>query len=156
LGEVTSIKEIPGKQVSKILFEKPSVFGGRYLFVVMADEDLSAIGWNSRDHLTGKVLISKSDMLFSSNKKTRDWALGKPPYQEGAEKFIAEFQSLKPCLHGSDAHEFAYIGHPCSKRGDETHDCTATRKRSTGPARSRGSARGRHDSSSGPRRFMPG
>src|SRR4029077_8244025 len=97
------------KQVSKILSDKESIFGGKYLFGVMADEDLSAIGWNSRDHLTRKVLIQKSDVLLSSNPSTRQWALGKPPYLEGPEKFIAEFKTIKPCVHGSDAHEFRFI-----------------------------------------------
>ena len=64
------------KQVSKILFDKSAIFGGKYLFLVMADEDLSSISWTSRDHLTRKTLIQKSDMLFSSNAKTRQWALG--------------------------------------------------------------------------------
>src|SRR5260370_34558405 len=104
------------KQISKILSDKESIFGGKYLFGVMADEDLSAISWNSRDHLTRKVLIQKSDLLFSSNQSTRQWALGKPPYQEGAAKFVAEFKTLRPCAHGSDAHEFGCIVHPCAKR----------------------------------------
>jgi hypothetical protein len=113
------------KQISKILSDKESIFGGKYLFGVMADEDLSAIGWNSRDHLTRKVLIQKSDLLFSSNPSTRQWALGKPPYQEGVAKFVAEFKTLKPCVHGSDAHEFGFIGHPCAKRGVRSHNCSA-------------------------------
>ena len=113
------------KQVSKILYDKKNTFGGRYLFGVAADEDLSKIPWNSRDHLTRKVLIQKSDVLFTSNLATRAWALGKPPYQEGAQKFIAEFMTLKPCIHGSDAHEFSFIGHPCAKRGNAQHDCSA-------------------------------
>lgn len=113
------------KQISKILSDKESIFGGKYLFAAVADEDLSAINWNSRDHLTRKVLIQKSDLLLSSNGKTRQWGLGKPPYADGAKKFISEFQTLKPCVHGSDAHEFKYIGHPCAKRRD-AHDCTTT------------------------------
>jgi energy-coupling factor transporter ATP-binding protein EcfA2 len=114
---------VDDKQVTKILSDKSSIFGGKYLFLVMADEDLSAISWNSRDHLTRKALIQKSDVLFSSNAKTRQWALGKSPYVEGEAKFIEEFMSLKPCIHGSDAHEFFFIGHPCGKRGDTTHNC---------------------------------
>ena len=111
------------KEISKILFNKKSIFGGKYLFAIAADEDLSSIDWNSRDHLTRKVLVQKSDFLFSSNGKTRAWGLGKPPYNEGVEKFLSEFMTLKPCVHGSDAHEFKFIGHPCAKRGDATHDC---------------------------------
>jgi energy-coupling factor transporter ATP-binding protein EcfA2 len=117
---------VDDKQVSKILSDKESIFGGKYLFGVMADEDLSAIGWNSRDHLTRKVLIQKSDVLFSSNPSTRQWGLGKPPFREGPAKFIAEFKTLKPCVHGSDAHEFAFIGHPCAKRGRPGHNCSTS------------------------------
>jgi len=112
-------------EVSKILFDKKSIFGGRYLLAVAADEDLSAISWNSRDHLTRKVLIQNSDLLFSSNNKTRNWGLGKLPYTEGVRKFISEFMTLKPCIHGSDAHEFEFIAHPCAKRGDASHNCSA-------------------------------
>ena len=111
------------KQVTKILADKENTLGGKYLFGVMADEDLSSIRWNSRDHLTRKVLIQKSDILFSSNPSTRQWALGKPPYLEGIKKFDSEFKSLKPCVHGSDAHEFKFIGHPCAKRDKRGHVC---------------------------------
>jgi len=112
------------KQISKILSDKESIFGGKYLFVTVADEDLSAINWNSRDHLTRKVLIQKSDLLFSSNSNTRKWGLGKPPYNEGVKKFVSEFKTIKPCIHGSDAHEPKFIGHPCAMRGDNSHDCS--------------------------------
>lgn len=112
------------KQISKILADKSSIFGGKYVFIAAADEDLSAISWDARDHLTRKVLVQKSDLLFSSNTNTRNWSLGKPPYTEGSEKFITEFKTLKPCVHGSDAHSFDFIAHPCTKRGDTTHNCS--------------------------------
>lgn len=110
-------------QISNILEGVPSKFKGKYMVGVVADEDLSDIDWNSQDHQTRKVLIQKSDFLMSSNSKTRQWALGRPPYTEGEEKFIAEFKTLKPCLHGSDAHELKYVGHPCIHRGEAGHDC---------------------------------
>jgi hypothetical protein len=113
------------KQVSKILADKENTFGGKYLFAVVADEDLSKISWNSRDHHTRKVLIQKSDVLFTSNAATRSWALGKKPYLGGAQKFIDEFKTLKPCIHGSDAHEQAFVAHPCAKRGISGHNCLA-------------------------------
>jgi energy-coupling factor transporter ATP-binding protein EcfA2 len=118
---------VDDKQVSEILANKKDIFGGKYLFVLMADEDLSSISWNSRDHLTRKTLVQKSNALFSSNRKTRDWALGTPPYVGGPEKFVKEFITLKPCAHGSDAHEYQYIGHPCAKRGDSSHNCSTDR-----------------------------
>lgn len=114
---------IDDKLVSKALFDRGNTFKGKCLVVLEADEDISQINWNSRDHLTRKALTSKSDLIFSSNHKTHDWALGKPPYDGGPEKFISEFKSLKPCIHGSDAHEYGYIGNPCGKRGDRAHSC---------------------------------
>lgn len=114
---------VDDKEVSKTLYDKKSIFGGKYVFITAADEDLSDIDWNSRDHLARKLFIQKSHFLFSSNEKTRNWGLGKPPYDEGPEKFISEFKTIKPCLHGSDAHELKFIGHPCAKRGDVGHDC---------------------------------
>jgi len=115
---------VDDKEVSKTLYDKKSIFGGKYVFVTVADEDLSNIDWNSRSHQARKLFIQKSHFLFSSNAKTRSWGLGEPPYGEGPEKFNTEFKSIKPCLHGSDAHEPKFICHPCAKRSDATHDCT--------------------------------
>jgi energy-coupling factor transporter ATP-binding protein EcfA2 len=104
---------------------KNSKFSGKYLFGVVADEDLSRIGWDSQDHHSRKVLIQKSDILFSSNPSTKNWALAlNPPYTEGIKNFIKEFRTLKPCVHGSDCHSFPEIGHPCAKRKDKGHTCT--------------------------------
>lgn len=121
IGQMNAV--VDHEQISKILYDKKSIFGGKYLFVTVVDEDLSKLDWNARPHLTRKVFIQKADILFSSNKNTRDWGLGKPPYTEGEEKFIKEFKTLKPCIHGSDAHDFNEIAHPCAKRGDQTHKC---------------------------------
>ncbi|MBI3677363.1 MAG: hypothetical protein HY243_12190 [Proteobacteria bacterium] len=99
-------------------------FNGKYLFGVVADEDLSRIGWDSQDHHSRKVLIQRSDILFSSNPSTRRWALAlNPPYTEGTKNFLKEFRTLKPCVHGSDCHSFPEIGHPCAKRKDKGHTC---------------------------------
>lgn len=112
-------------EITKILFNKKSIFSGKYMLAVEADGDLSAIHWDSRSHHTRKVLIQGADILLSSNAKTRNWGLGRPPYMEGAKNFIKEFISLKPCVNGSDAHEFNFIGHPCAKRGIEGHNCSS-------------------------------
>ena len=112
-------------QISSVLEAKPSKFKGKYLLGVVADEDLCDIDWNSRDHHTRKVLIQKSDCLLASNPKTVKWALGEEPYKEDIRKFIQEFRSLKPCIHGSDAHSKELIGHPCIHRGTKGHNCTS-------------------------------
>ncbi len=110
-------------QISKVLNDAQSRFKDKYLMGVVADEDLSGINWNSQDHQTRKVLIQKSDFLFSSNPKTRQWALGQQPYTDGERRFIEEFKTLKPCLHGSDAHDLKFVGHPCIHRGEPDHIC---------------------------------
>jgi len=100
-----------------------SRFKDKFLFCVVADEDLPKMRWVSQAHLSRKVLIQRSDALFSANPSTRKWALGQDPYTEGSDGFVREFMSLKPCLHGSDAHGYSEIGHPCAKRGKRDHAC---------------------------------
>ena len=98
-------------------------FKDKFLFCVVADEDLPKMRWTSQAHLSRKVLIQRSDALFSANPSTRKWALGQEPYMEGEQAFLREFMSLKPSLHGSDAHAYGEIGHPCAKRGKQGHVC---------------------------------
>ncbi len=88
-------------EISDVL-DQDSAFKQRYLFVVVADEDLSLISWDGQGHGTRKVLIQKSHMLFSSNPGTRSFALGKRA--DTVTAFEAEFKGRKPCIHGSDAH----------------------------------------------------
>jgi energy-coupling factor transporter ATP-binding protein EcfA2 len=101
-------------QVSEILERKRSIFGQRYLLAVPADEDLSECSWDGQGHLARKLMIQKSHMLFSANANTRDFALGlrHPSFEE----FIAEFKSLKPCVHGSDAHDIENLFVPNGER----------------------------------------
>lgn len=101
-----------------------SRFKGKYL-VILAAEGWDQINWDGQAHLARKVLLQASDMVFSSNPQTREWCLGRNPYTEGVENFIKEFKTLKPCIHGSDAHRVEDIGRPCAKRGDRTHNCDA-------------------------------
>ncbi len=89
-------------EISKIL--NTDRFDGRYLIGIPADEDLSELDWNSQDHHVRKVLIQKSNVIFTSNEKTVLWALGKRHVSE--QKYISEFKSLKPCLSSSDAHSY--------------------------------------------------
>lgn len=93
-------------------------------FIQVFPEELSNLmSWDGQDHHTRKGLLQKSDMVFSAQRKTITWCLGKSPYMDGADKFIEEFKTLKPCIHGSDAHKIEEIGHPCAKRGEQGHDC---------------------------------
>ena len=100
--------------VSEILERKRSIFGNRYLLAVPADEDLSECSWNGQGHLARKVMIQKSHMLFSANPGTRAFALGLR--HPSVEDFIGEFKSLKPCVHGSDAHDEEHMFVPDEQR----------------------------------------
>jgi energy-coupling factor transporter ATP-binding protein EcfA2 len=89
------------EQITEML-GKTRAFDKRHLLLVAADEDLSDVSWDGQGHLTRKLLIQKAHMLFSSNAGTREFGLGlKHPSRE---EFESEFKSLKPCVHGSDAH----------------------------------------------------
>lgn len=98
------------KEVSDVLSKSQAKFGGKYVFCVPSDEDLSKIGWNTQGHLVRKVLIQKSHMLFTSNAKTKDFALGLT--HTSVAEYLAEFKTFKPCVHGSDAHKFDELFEP--------------------------------------------
>ncbi len=89
--------------IIEVLDRQKSIFKGKYLFV-LSQEGWDDMDWCGQDHLTRKVLFRKSHALFSANPNTIKWATGKRDIDP--EKFIEEFGSLKPCLWGSDAHDF--------------------------------------------------
>ena len=99
-------------------------FEDKYVIVLPADgwDDIS---WTGQDHLVRKLLLQSSDCVFASNPNTIAWCLARPPYTDGEEQFRDEFGTLKPCIHGSDAHSLSEIGHPCSRRGASGHSCQA-------------------------------
>lgn len=101
---------------------KDSRFKGKYV-VVFPEELSNLIDWDGQDHHIRKGLLQKSDMVFSSNEKTRLWCLGQNPYTEGVVKFVEEFKTRKPCIHGSDSHKIDEIAHPCARRGAKGHRC---------------------------------
>jgi ABC-type cobalamin/Fe3+-siderophores transport system ATPase subunit len=101
---------------------RDSRFEGKYLIILAAD-GWDDINWDGQGHMVRKGLLQQSDQVFSANPKTRSWCLGINPYDEGTEHFIREFKTLKPCIHGSDAHSINDIGRPCALRGDAAHDC---------------------------------
>jgi ABC-type Mn2+/Zn2+ transport system ATPase subunit len=104
------------------LLTTDSRFNGKYIIVLDA-YDWDKINWDGQAHHLRQALLQKSDMVFSSNPKQRQWCLGENPYEEGVEHFLKEFKTLKPCIHGSDAHRVEDIGRPCAKRGDRNHNC---------------------------------
>lgn len=83
-----------------------------FLIAIPVDEDLSQIQWGGRDHGTRWSLCRQADLFLSSNPGTRDWALA-----TGNEKnFKAEFGSIKPCIWGSDAHDYERMFEPADHR----------------------------------------
>lgn len=97
-------------------------FKGKYL-LALAETYLSGLPWGGQDHNIRTVLLQSADMVFSSNPQTREWCLGQGAYSGGPDGFMREFKTLKPCIHGSDAHDLQRIGRPCAKRGVAGHRC---------------------------------
>ncbi len=95
--------------IKDILTSKESLFKGQYL-ILLPDEHLSVLDWDSQDHLVRKNLLRGADAILSANAKTIRWASGQGDLSEDA--FKKEFKSLKPCVHGSDAHRIENIGAP--------------------------------------------
>jgi len=100
-------------EIKNILQRKRSIFGGKNL-LVLAEPGWCIIDWDGRNHLTRKQILVQTQAIFSSNAKTRDWALGKRG--STPEDFVKEFGSLKPCIHGSDAHSFENLCRPAEDR----------------------------------------
>jgi len=122
--EVGATQTVVSHEDITYLFSRSNRFKGKYI-VIFPEELSNLIDWDGQDHHIRKGLLQKSDMVFSSNAKTRSWCLGQDPYMDGLEKFIEEFKTCKPCIHGSDAHKIDEIGLPCASRGMEGHSCVS-------------------------------
>ncbi|MDO8658133.1 MAG: AAA family ATPase [Candidatus Levybacteria bacterium] len=105
---------VDDKQIVDILREKKSKFQDNYLLAVPSDEDLSSISWNGQDHNVRKVILQKSDCLFTSNPRTIEWGLGK--LNGSKEAFVKEFKSLKASIWGCDAHDYKNLFEPDKQR----------------------------------------
>ncbi len=93
---------------------KSSIFKGKYLVGPNPDEDLSKVSWNSQGHNTRKNLIKQSHFMFSSNEGTICFMRGE--FHDSQEAFAKEFGGIKPCLWGSDAHDFESLFAPSENR----------------------------------------
>jgi energy-coupling factor transporter ATP-binding protein EcfA2 len=69
-------------------------------------------------------IIYFADLIFSSNPNDAKYFIGDGV--DSKEELIRKFRSLKPCIHGSDAHDLSSICHPCTKRGIVDHKCDET------------------------------
>ena len=97
--------------IQKVLENNPT-FRNKYLITVPVDEDLSQISWNGRDYSTRRNIYKQCHCLLTSNEKTIKWALASG--REDAQ--IKEFGSIKPCIWGSDAHEYQRMFKPAEDR----------------------------------------
>ncbi|MFD1564430.1 TrlF family AAA-like ATPase [Haloarchaeobius amylolyticus] len=90
------------------------IFEGKYL-VVLDDSVWDDIPWKTRSGTLRATLASKVDAFFSSNDKTRQFLIGEHN-SNTPEEVISAFGSLKPCIHGSDAHDFSSLCNPDKDR----------------------------------------
>lgn len=93
--------------ISKVLNKDP-YFEGKYLISIPVDEDLSQIQWKGRDYQTRANLYKQAHAFLTANEKTIKWALA----AGREESQIKEFGSIKPCIWGSDAHEYERLFKP--------------------------------------------
>ncbi len=112
VGMTTAVVSL--KDVTDVLSRQKRRFGDKHLIVLAADEDLSKVNWDGQGHLVRKQLIQRSHMLFSGNPRTRAFGLGE--FHETPAAFKEEFKSLKPCIHGSDAHSPGELFRPAEDR----------------------------------------
>lgn len=119
IGCMTAV--VNASQIKNKLDEKPSIFKGKYL-IVLADEGLSLLNWDTQAHGIRKMLMQMSHCVFSSNANTRDFCLGKT--HDTIEKYVDEFKSLKPCIWGCDSHSLdERFLEPCSSLGGQINYC---------------------------------
>lgn len=112
------------QQIVEELESSPSLFEGEYL-IVLSGSEWSEIEWESADAEVRRRLLQQAHCVFTGNPETQKWLTGNkdiPP-----DEFRDEFGSLKPPLHGSDAHNFESICNPdqnrfCWIKADPTFD----------------------------------
>ena len=90
-----------------------SKFKENYLLVLSAKE-WDEIGWFSQGRIIKDNSLFKSHAIFSSNAGTIDFCLGRK--HNTTKEFLDEFDSFKPCIHGSDAHSFDKLCNPDEDR----------------------------------------
>ena len=74
---------------------------------------------------TREEIYRFADCIFSGNPSDVSFFLG---YGTDSKKeVIRKYGSLKPCVHGCDAHDLDRIGKPCTKRTEKSHNCTTAK-----------------------------
>lgn len=82
-------------------------FDGKSIIAIPVDETLCKADWN-RSYFSKRALYGQCHCYMTSSPTTRAWALSVDR--------ISEFESIKPCIWGSDAHSFDRMFEPAEKR----------------------------------------
>lgn len=107
----------------KEIFSKDEDLRRRSIVVVSnsGDDGNSGIPHSSLAS-TREEIYRFADSIFSGNPSDRDYFLGFGV--DSKEEVIRKCASLKPCIHGSDAHNLEGVCKPCAKRGADGHNCS--------------------------------
>lgn len=81
---------------------------------VTSHSDLLLTDGTSQTEATRRKIYQLSDMIFSAQKSDREYFLGKKA--DDIDTVIEKCGSLKPCIHGSDAHKNSDIFEPKDER----------------------------------------
>lgn len=81
---------------------------------VTSHSDLLLTDGTSQTEANRRRIYQLSDMIFSAQKSDRDYFLGKKA--DDVDTVIEKCGSLKPCIHGSDAHKNSDIFEPKGER----------------------------------------
>lgn len=110
------VATVNDNKIMDVLNKQKSKFAGKYL-IVLAEEYITKAKYEGSGHQGRKLLYKKSHLIFSSNPKTQLHTV--------SDRFASEFNGKKPCIWGSDAHNFEKMFKPdkeryCWIKGDST------------------------------------
>lgn len=94
------------------VLKKSTDLTDKYFLSIPVDEDLSTLKWDGRYSETRRLLYHQCHFLMSSNAGTRRFALAEGHEEEQKR----EFGSIKPCIWGSDAHNYEKLFCPDEDR----------------------------------------
>jgi hypothetical protein len=99
-------------RLNNVLQQNSSIFKGKYITIVANKSTDGASGLRDSSMLMEQRKIYQfADAIFSSNPNDRTFFLGESE-RHPKEVILEKFGSLKPCLHGSDAHKIEKICKP--------------------------------------------
>ncbi|MGG4043073.1 TrlF family AAA-like ATPase [Bacillus smithii] len=103
-------------RLREVLQQNEAIFAGNYITIVANKSNDGASGLReSSMQMEQRKIYQFADAIFSSRPKDREFFLGKAE-NHPKDVIIEKFGSLKPCIHGSDAHKIEKIGKPDQNR----------------------------------------